>query len=185
MCDVLHNLGVIALSEGALDDALHFLGKAYAIREKIFGTPHESVAKSLTALGACHQARGSVAEAESCFNRAKEIEASLFGKIEPAVQEDNVVPIEENTEEEETETEILEESVDIPSQFNAAPNPNLKAVVSIVRAAKTLIQTRQEIEAIELLNEAISLIEAFGPQKSEEGSSIKAPLPLEDAEEFS
>lgn len=182
VAETLHNLGVIALTDGALDDALHFLGKGYAIREKIFGAQHESVAKSLIALGACHEARGSLDDAKRCQNRAREIEIALFGEEKRAdkkMQELSAVSDDYNESAlKEASTEIIEESSSFPASTSTSPSiPNIKAIVSIVRAAKTLILTKQEPEALELLNEAISLIETMGGGKREEQK--------EDSEHFS
>ncbi len=79
---LLHNLGVIAMSEGG-SDPLPLLERAAALRLKALGRDNPDYAQSVWALGRCFENRGMLVEARHAYQESIDIQELFMDAADP------------------------------------------------------------------------------------------------------
>jgi tetratricopeptide (TPR) repeat protein len=73
------SLGIIARERGEYAQALVYLTRAYAVRERALGREHRETASILITIGNVRNARGEYAEALDAYSRAREVLQATAG----------------------------------------------------------------------------------------------------------
>ena len=80
---MLNNLGQVAKVQGRYAEAEPLIKRSLAIREKVLGSDHPDVARSLNNLADLYERRGRLADAEPLYRRALSIRERAVGADHP------------------------------------------------------------------------------------------------------